>query len=230
MEVRNCILDNQPEYVDASTRVEIRQRLADVFSNGQLIDNSVILPKSQVTMKASLIDTGSTGRATVMLWFSHPSWDRTVFESATGIGETEKEALDRAIMSIALTLVFLLDNLGTSIPDERFATQWDDCEHQWSLWCGLISSHGSSELVPVEGSTYLGLLKDSIMEHLENQIISYLQISAEWFNEEPNAEVLFNGMVNPEMSLLVESHMRASWPPHVEVSHKQLIWISQEEG
>ena len=228
MDVHDRVPEDQPT-VDSVTRVDIGQRLANAFSGGQLVNGHVILPNSQVSMRASLIDTGSTGRATVLLRLDHPDWDRTFFESITGVGETEEEALDQVIVRIALNLVYLIDNRTT--PDLRFTTTWAGYNHDWSLWCGFISSSGTRDsTLTVDGMTYLNLLMESIKERLGNQIVSYVQICAEWFEDEPKAEVRMNSVLNPHMSALLETHMREMWPPRSGISHQQLLWITQDQA
>ncbi|MCL1923588.1 MAG: DUF6348 family protein [Propionibacteriaceae bacterium] len=218
-----------PTVTDAS-HIEINQRIADMISDGQLVDGRVILPNSGVSVRAVLGDDGSYGRATIYLWLDHPDWDRTFFETASAYGFTEEEAISQTILNTYLRVFQLIDHLGTSTPDERVATTFAGNRHAWSLWCGYITTSGESVPdIPSDGAPYYTLLRPEILARLGNQKVAHVKITAGRQGNQIVAEVRMNNIISPEMSDLLSAHIAATWPDYAEVIHKQLIWIKQDE-
>jgi hypothetical protein len=201
-----------------------------MISDGHLVDGRVILPNSGVSVRAVLVDDGSFGRATICLWLDHPSWDRTFFDTASAYGATEEEAIGQIILNTYLRIFQLIDHLGTSTPEERFATDFAGNRHHWSAWCGYITAVGEAiPDIPSDTAPYYALLRQAIFDRLGNQKVSHVKITAGRQGHEIIAEVRMNNIISAEMTQIVADHIAHTWPTFADVVHKQLIWIDQDD-
>ncbi|MCL1907614.1 MAG: DUF6348 family protein [Propionibacteriaceae bacterium] len=212
-----------------ASHVEISQRIAEMISDGHLVDGRAILPHSSVSVRAVLSDDGSYGRATIYFWCDHPDWDRTFFDTASAWGHTEEEAVGQTILNTYLRVFQLIDHVGTSTPDEEFSTTYASHAHRWKLWCGSLATIGDSlPDVRDQQAPYYLLLREAIQARLGNQKISHIKVTAGRQGNDVVAEVRMNNIFSVDMTQLLYDHIIGTWPPYAEEIHKQLIWIQQD--
>ena len=209
----------------------IAHRLVEVIEGSYLDDGRVVLPHSGVRMKAIMEDVGANGRAMIGLWLDHPTWDRTFYESASGAGATQEDAVAQAILNVGLHVVHLIDHQVLESPDERFTTTWAGLDHAWSTWLGNITSMGGddSTKASIQGQPYWNLLREQMLTRLGNQKIVYVKVTAAWFDD-IIAEVRVNNVVSAKMTATVHSHIQNSWPQQAKMLHKQFFWIAQDDA
>jgi len=205
----------------------IIERFADIINGSRVEGDTVVLPNSQASVRLEMFPPegdSKTPFVALAVWIDHPAWDRTIYDEASGLGQTPDGAIDAALKNVYFNLVHLIDEHGFEAPNERLVTTWAGVEHHWSVWRGYVMALlGHHDSDPRE---YWNLLGDLLTSRLGNQKVVYVKVYASTFGDD--CEVRINDQISFELTHVLRHHVNSAWSGDRGVQ-KMFFWIVQDE-
>ncbi len=166
---------------------------------------------------------------TLYFYISSPKWDKTLFETSSGVGSTNYNALGSALASFVFCFMQGIRLMEEKAEENcKLDTIFVDNKHSWKVYRTDLISVGGNAPSDTSPTMYWDKLEAGIKKRLGNQTICYVKIFLANFNGKITSEVRVDDIVSPELSDII-APIANSWDNEKYTSHKQFFFIRQDE-
>ncbi len=206
--------------------VEILNKLAELPAmNAVKSENSVHYPTLDITVRVEAPQITKTSILT-HFYINSPKWDKELFETSMGVGNTTYDAIGHALSSFIFCflngLILMEDNHEENTTLE---TTFADKKHIWKVYRSDLMSHGSKQ-ENLSPTMYWDKLIEGIKNRLGNESLCYVKVFAAKVGDEITGEVRVNDIRSDELSDIV-AEIVTDWEPTNYTSTKQFFFIKQ---
>ncbi|WP_432664479.1 DUF6348 family protein [Wukongibacter baidiensis] len=181
----------------------IIETLANVVPNGEIVDGKLLIKDIDLWVSVeSAVDKGPFIQADIII--HHDIFEENIFESLTGIGHSKEDKIEQIVSNFSFSSLCAITKALRDEEGEMIDITYYDRVNKFKLFKSCLSTLGDQQGYEVKD--YWDMIGSEISKRMGNKKIYYIKIYASKSQSSIICECRINGIVNKEITSLLNDN------------------------
>lgn len=210
---------------------KVLETLKNVIEGSEVVNGDLLVSKYDLIIKSHVMKTQEYGElimVELIFVMNHESFGESFVESLAGVGKTIEEALNQGILNFSNGVLNGIINSFNGKINEEFETSFFKLRKKWTLTRSCIQYTGKR--LDNENEDFWDIIGEEIKARLGNKKLYLIKVYASKLkNGEARCECIINGILNKEISMIIEEYTK-KWNVESKFSSiKEFFVIKQSD-
>lgn len=181
----------------------IIETLSNVVPNGEIVDGKLLIKDIDLWVSVdSAVDKGPFIQAQIIV--HHDTFEENIFESLTGIGHSKEDKIEQLVSNFSFSSLCAITKALRDEEGEMIDITYYDRVNKFKLFKSCLSTQGDQQGYEVKD--YWDMIGSEISKRIGNKKIYYIKIYASKSQSSIICECRINGIVNKEITSLLNDN------------------------